>query len=223
MTSNSLRYSLYLTLLPPLGALLNGLYNGPLYRLSPSLFWLADFVLFVVAPIFIVSWLAKVAYIHPRDYGLNPASFKGVQLFVTSLLFALILFAVYEFAKYVGWMLAWRWYVEPDFSYGTATPEGLWRPVVVLYWALTAGLMESIFYIGLPWYLWRNKLGLTRRRHLFLFLSALVFAAVHWEQGVHNAIGAFGFGLAACLLYWKVNDLWPIVGAHVLVDLYAFS
>lgn len=219
----TIRYGLYLTLLPPIGSLLNGFYNGPLYRLSPALFWLADVLLFVVLPIAIVYWLARFAYVRPRDYGLNVASLKGAQFLVTSLMFALILFAVYEFAKYIGWIVAWRWHSEVDFSYGSATPNGIWRPLIVLYWALSAGLMESVFYIGLPWYLWSKRFWLAQRRRLFLCLSALLFAAVHWEQGMHNAIGAFGFGLAACLLYWKVNDLWPIVGAHVLIDIYHFS
>lgn len=217
------RHVLYVSLLPPIGAVLNGFYNGPLYRLAPPLFWLADLTLFVIVPIAIAYWLARVANIRPRHYGLNVPPFGGMESLVTSLLFALVLFAAYEIAKYIGWILTWRWYVEPDFSYGAITPKGMLRPFFTVYWALTAGLMESVFCIGLPWYLWRNRFGLKHRRRTFLWLSALVFAVGHWEQGLHNAIGALAFGLVACLLYWKVNDLWPIVGAHVMTDLIVFA
>ncbi len=217
------RHVFLVSLLPPMGALLNGFYNGPLYRLAPPLFWLADIALFVIAPISIVYWLARVANIRPRHYGLNVLSFGGMESLATSLIFAFVLVAASEIARYIGWVFTWRWYVEPDFSYGAVAPNGMLRPLFTVYLALTAGLMESVFYIGLPWYLWRNHFGLAHRRRTFLWLSALVFAAAHWEQGAHNAIGAFAFGLVACLLYWKVNDLWPVVGAHVITDLFFFA
>jgi membrane protease YdiL (CAAX protease family) len=138
------------------------------------------------------------------------------------LFLAIVLAAAYEAAKSVGWILTWRWYVEPDFSYGAITPSGPLRPLVAGYWAITAGLVESVFYIGLPWHLWRNHFGLAHRRKLFLWVSTAIFAAIHWEQGLHNVIAAFAFGLAATLIYWKINDLWPIAGAHALIDFVMF-
>ena len=211
-----------LTSIPIAGALLNGLYNGPLYRLNPSLFWAADLALFVLAPAAILYWLAKFARILPKNYGLTFPPYGGFESVATSLFLAIVLAVVYEATKYVGWAFTWRWYVEPDFNYGAATPAGILKPLVACYWAITAGLVESVFYIGLPWYLWRNHFGLAHRRRLFLWVSAAIFAAVHWEQGPHNVVAAFAFGLTACLIYWKINDLWPIVGAHALVDLVLF-
>ncbi len=223
MAAIQLRHVLFVSLLPPLGGLLNGFYNGPLYRLAPPLFWLADLTLFVIAPTAVAYWLARLANVRPRHYGLNIPPNGGMESLVTSLLFAFVLVATYEAARYIGWLFTWRWYVEPDFSYGAITPNGPLRPIIAVYWALTAGLMESVFYIGLPWYIWRDRLGLAHRRRPFLWLSALAFAAVHWEQGSHNVIGAFAFGFVACLLYWKVSDLWPVVGAHVMTDILSFA
>lgn len=208
--------------IPIAGALLNGFYNGPLFRLNPWLFWAADLALFVLAPIAILFSLAKFSQILPKHYGLKFPPFGGLESVATSVFLAVVLAITYEAAKNIGWAFTWRWYVEPDFSYGSVTPSGLLRPLVAGYWAFTAGLVESVFYIGLPWYLWRNHFGLTHRRKFFLLVSAALFAAVHWEQGLHNVVGAFAFGFVACLIYWKINDLWPIVGAHTLIDLALF-
>lgn len=207
---------------PIAGALLNGLYNGPLYRINPSLFWAADVALFVLAPAAILYCLFTFARIRPTNYGLAFPPFGGFESVASSVFLAFILAAAYEAAKYVGWAFTWPWYVAPDFSYGAVTPSGLLRPLVAGYWAITAGLVESVFYIGLPWYLWRIHFGLVHRRRLFLCVSAAIFAATHWEQGPHNVVAAFAFGLAAVLIYWKINDLWPIAGAHALIDFVTF-
>mgnify|MGYP003381627334 CR=1 FL=1 len=214
---------LFLSLVPVAGSLLNGFYNAPLYRIAPALFWGADICLFALAPASIVYWLARTGDIRPSHYGLRIPPFAGFESLVVTVLFAFVLAASYGISKYLVWIFTWQSYVEPEFSYGAITPNGPWRLILTSYWAITAGLTESIFYIGLPWYIWRNRLNLVQRRSLFLWLSATVFALVHWEQGLHNVIGAFVFGLVACLLYWKINDLWPIVGAHTLIDFILFA
>lgn len=211
-----------LSCLPVIGSLLNGFYNGPLYRLDPALYWIADFILFVLAPLVIVSVLASSANISPKHYGLKLAGFGSIEVIATSIFFGLVLLAVYKLAQDLAWMLTWDLYSFPDFSYGAAAPKGITRPFVALYWALSAGLTESIFYIGLPWYLWRNSFGLARYRRTFIWASAIVFSAAHWEQGAHGVFAAFAFGITACVFYLKINDLWPIVGAHTLIDLFLF-
>lgn len=211
-----------LTCLPIAGALLNGFYNGPLYRMDPALYWTADFLLYVLAPTAVVVWLARFSDVRPKHYGLKFPPYGGLESVAASVFLAIILFTTYKVASYLGWIFTWRWYTEPDFSYAAVTPAGVLRPLAAFYWATSAGVVESIFYIGLPWYLWRHHFGLAHRRRLFLWVSATVFAAAHWEQGPHNVIAALAFGLVACLLYWKINDLWPVVGAHTLVDLVIF-
>lgn len=219
MTKVPLHRLLVLSFLPVVGSLLNGFYNATLYRFDPALFWVADISLFVLAPASIVYWLAHSANIRPSHYGLRVPPSSGFESLVVSLLFAFVLAAAYGISKYIVWIFTWQSYIEPEFSYGAITPNGPTRLLLASYWAVTAGFVESIFYIGLPWYIWRHRLNLVQQRRLFLWLSSAVFALVHWEQGLHNVIGAFVFGLVACLLYWKVNDLWPVVGAHMVIDL----
>ena len=210
-----------LSSIPAVIAELNGFYNPLLYRTSHVLYWCADFTSFVLVPSFLVYWLATYANIWPKHYGLQflprMADFLG-----TSALLGFILFITYFVARYIGWVLTWRWYTPSEFTYGTAIPHGLFRLPAVLYMSATAGIVESIFLLSLPWYFWRNFLNLAHRRNSFAWLSSVVFASCHWEQGLHNVIAAFAFNYVACYLYWKLNDLWPIIGAHVLVDIVEF-
>jgi hypothetical protein len=207
--------------IPVAAGVLNGLYVPLLYRASPALFWLIDVTSFVVIPLAITYWLANSANILPRHYGLQ-ASLSGETL-ISSLFLGALLFGLYFVSQTVAWAFTWRSYVQPEFTYGSALPQGIVRLPAVLYMSLSAGLMESVFMLALPWFLWRNYLNLSHRRTLFALLSSAVFAVVHWEQGLHNMIAAFVFAYAACFLYWKLNDLWPIVGAHAVVDVIKLS
>lgn len=94
--------------IPIVGALLNGFYNGPLFRLNPLLFWAADLALFVLAPIAILFSLAKFAQILPKHYGLKFPPVGGFESVATSVFLAIVLAITYEAAKYVGWAFTWR-------------------------------------------------------------------------------------------------------------------
>jgi membrane protease YdiL (CAAX protease family) len=75
----------------------------------------------------------------------------------------------------------------------------------------------------LPW-LWYSggTSGSTTTRGVFAIGSALIFAACHWENGMPNAIGAFFFQLLAFWWYLRLRTLWPVIGAHFLIDVYYF-
>jgi len=53
-------------------------------------------------------------------------------------------------------------------------------------------------------------------------VSAILFALDHWENGLPAVVGAFCFQFFAFRWYLKLNALWPINGAHFLIDLYYF-
>jgi hypothetical protein len=203
---------------------LNGLYNPLLYRTNPALFWVIDVASFVLIPGILVYLLARSANVRPKHYGLSfPPQFAG-ELLGSSIFFGALLFFLYYVADYIAWAFTWKLsgYQGTEFSYGTTIPNGPLHLPVAIYLSLSAGLMESAFMLGLPWFLWRQYPKLTHRYTLFKWVSSTVFASVHWEQGLHRVIAAFVFGYTACFLYLKINDLWPIVGAHVIVDLVEF-
>nr|WP_229506747.1 CPBP family intramembrane glutamic endopeptidase [Pseudoduganella rivuli] len=94
--------------------------------------------------------------------------------------------------------------------------------VIWIYSAVTAGIVESIFFIGLPWLLYRHVRA-APSRIAFALLATTVFAVAHWEQGPHVIIGAFFSNLVACFWYFLLGTLWPVAAGHILVDLVAFA
>lgn len=58
----------------------------------------------------------------------------------------------------------------------------------------------------------------------FAFLTAsMLFGAYHWWTGIGNILLAALLGSALMLMFRRSTALWPVVLAHYLVDLIAFS
>ena len=57
----------------------------------------------------------------------------------------------------------------------------------------------------------------------FVAASSFLFAAAHWENGPHEVVATFAYGVAASLFYLKLRDLRPLVAAHALIDIWNFS
>ena len=51
--------------------------------------------------------------------------------------------------------------------------------------------------------------------------SALFRAFLHAHLGVNAIVVVFPIGLIFGFVYWRRRQLWPLVVAHVLFDLYA--
>ena len=198
---------------------LNGWFNPALFQASPLAFWLVDSIFNVLLPLFGAWLLARFSGARPASYGLAfpPPLLK--ELLGATLFFGLVLFLAYFIPQRIAWLSLGR--PAPSFSYGQVLPTGMLRILADFYLAVTAGLVESVVYIGLPWLLWRRLLGASRRE-LFCLASATLFASVHWEQGPHAMLGSLVFGYVACGVYLKIGDLWPIVGAHIAIDAVAF-
>ena len=53
--------------------------------------------------------------------------------------------------------------------------------------------------------------------------SALLFALIHWSNGLGNMAVAFVAGVALMALYLRTGSLWPCVAAHYAVDFLLFA
>jgi uncharacterized protein len=53
--------------------------------------------------------------------------------------------------------------------------------------------------------------------------SAAIFALYHWWTGWPNVLANFVFGLIAMSFYRRSGAIWPVMLAHYLVDLAAFT
>jgi hypothetical protein len=52
-----------------------------------------------------------------------------------------------------------------------------------------------------------------------VFLSALTRAVIHTYQGAVGMACVFVIGVIFGLVYWKSRQLWPLMVAHMLIDI----
>jgi hypothetical protein len=197
----------------------DGLWKPALLRGPMVYFWAYDFLAWVALPLLALLALHSATSLSARDYGLcAPLGWKDIAQVMPLPVFALFLVNMFAY----GAALELFGYPKPDFSYITALqPLGALWIVGTVYLAATAALWESIFYIGLPWFcLTRSGNTSTWARCGFILISSVLFAAAHYESGLANAAGAFFFQFVAASWYLSLGTLWPIIGAHVLIDVY---
>lgn len=201
--------------------LLNGLYLEHLAA-TPLLYWCADLAQWVLIPAICLYALARFAAIGPRAYGLRG---PDAELPAGSLAVATVLAcAVFALAYFGTSALAERWLPQapPHFSYAHLIPSGAMRVPVVIYFALSAGIVEEVVYRGLP----LAALGAAIRERgvlpAYVLVSATLFSSIHWEGGLIGLIPAFVVGVVAALLYLRIGNLWPLVIAHAQVNLIHF-
>lgn len=199
-------------------ALFNGFYLPALERLGAPLFWCVDVLSWIVLPAVLLLLLLQRWQIRPRDYGFAPPQESLPRFVFFTLLTTLTLGAVFFGVR--NHALPLFGYPAAVFQFEDMEKAGFSGYVIWIYSALSAGFVESIFYIGLPW------LACSRWRPvspwLFALVSGFVFASVHWEQGPHVLMAAFAYGLAACVWFFRLRTLWHVALAHTLIDLYFF-
>jgi membrane protease YdiL (CAAX protease family) len=108
-----------------------------------------------------------------------------------------------------------------EFGYRDVVPaEGLGRILALIHLALTAGIVEEIYFRGLIRLLFSSgalgNLG-------YILFSSVLFASIHWEGGVWNLMETLLFGLSTSIIYAAVGNLWPLIIGHAWADYYRFS
>ena len=199
----------------------DGLWKPALVRGPYINFWLYDLAAWLVLPTAALFALHSATSLSPKDYGLSAElGWRDVAYVLPLPLF--FLFAIYIVVH--GIADSALKLPAPQFSAIDALkPLGSLWIVGTLFLAATAGFWESVFWIGLPWFaLGRTLRGSALARRLFTIATALLFGMAHYETGLANAIAAFCFQLAAASWYFKLGTLWPIIGAHTLIDVYCF-
>jgi membrane protease YdiL (CAAX protease family) len=90
---------------------------------------------------------------------------------------------------------------------------------IVLGLALVA-YSEEILFRRCARHILRVKLG---DGFLMVITTAVIFAAAHWTFGFVNIVTAGCIGIVAMIFYQKSEAIWPVVVAHYLTDIVAFS
>lgn len=206
-------------ILPALLWLVNGVYLAWLARFGPWPFWLADITQWIIIPGVTALYLARRHDIRPRDYGFHPGAWsRGALLGQALLAFAVIGISFVAVHKLVWALLG---YPRGFFSYPGVFPSGTSRVFFTAYSALSAGLVESTFFIGLPWLYYQNRFK-NKSRLPFIVVTSCFFALAHWEQGPHTVASALVSNLLACQLYFRFGNLWAIAIGHALLDMILF-
>lgn len=206
-----------------MAAFINGWYLPALAELGLHWFWAVDVLQWIFLPLGLVLLLAARG-VPPSAYGFAKPEEALERLLLATALVALTLAAVYFGIK--PWALKLFGPAPEGFQFENVELTGVAGRVLWLYASFSAGFVESIFYIGLPWLLCQRLRQEQQMTWLspvvFSLLSALIFASVHWEQGWAGVVAAFAFGLAACFWFFRLGGLWQIAVAHTLIDLFTF-
>jgi hypothetical protein len=198
--------------------LADGFWKAKLSKAAPTAFWIVDIAEWILLPALSLWLLHRRAPISFKDYGLI---WPGAGRFVAALfLCTLTLYPITWFGdKIFGPLVLGQ---SPNaFHYESAL--GALSIAEALYLAATAALCESVFALGLPW-LWfsQGEPGSKTSRFAFMLTASFIFGLAHWESGWSTVSGAFLFQLGALAWYFGLRTLWPIIGAHFLIDLYSF-
>ena len=202
--------------------ILDGFFKDSLFANSPTGYWAFDLFKHVVLPASALLWLARRYRVTPGRYGIRAVAenetwlhFLGLTVFL-----AIVLFLVYYVAIVVSWLILQPLETPP--FYQSIIPKGLLHYPVVLYFAATAGLVEEIFFRALPLLFISERFPQASLAGSYVAVTALLFGAAHWENGSHEFVATFVYGLFASFFYLKLRDLWPLIGAHTLIDVWVF-
>lgn len=218
----SVRTAILVAAFPTIGVLLlNGYWNEPLYRASTAGFWLADGVTHVAVPALMLVWLAVRHDVKPRDYGLAGWRGKYRELLGLSLLAMGLFWISYKpVATFFGHLLQSEGALVTYVDVIPAQPFA--RFLVAIYFSLSAAVFEEIMYRGLP-HVYFMRGWCVPRPAAYVLCSTVLFGMAHWENGAHEILGTACLGLFACALYLKIRTLWPLIGAHFVVDMVSFA
>ena len=210
-------------MLPSLAiGLLNGFYLESLHALNPLWFWMADIAQYVLVPGVVFYALLRYGGIRPNQYG-----YKAITASDLIGLTALITFIFWLSYKPLGILFSiLLGTTDPEFGYASTIPQPtVLHAITVLYFAVTAALVEETVFRALPWlYIMRLPASRFDRFNIpaYVLCSSILFGLVHWENGLHEVLSTFVLGVIACLLYSRIRNIWPLVGAHFLTDVYIF-
>lgn len=82
---------------------------------------------------------------------------------------------------------------------------------------ITAGVVEEYFFRG---YLQPRLEALTKSTFWGIFISALLFGAVHCGYGtLQNIVVPLVIGIIFAIYYWKYRNIYTLIICHTLIDL----
>jgi membrane protease YdiL (CAAX protease family) len=101
----------------------------------------------------------------------------------------------------------------------SALADNWWTVPVLVLSAAQNAVLEEVVMIG---YLFSRFMQLRWRWPWILVVSAVIRGSYHLYQGFGGFLGNVVMGLVFGRVWQRTGRLWPLVGAHAIIDLVAF-
>ena len=201
--------------------MVNGWVNAKIHT-NPSFFWGFELFSWVVLPCVIFGYILKFQNVTWDDLGLNKKINHKKNIQALFLLCVLAVLFTYPLDKiFTRIAVTFVGNIPSYFSYHSIQPNVLLlKWLSTLYLALSAGIVEELYYRGLFYKIVEST---KKPKLLYLLLSPAIFAMAHWEQGADGVLSTYLFGMFASLFYLKFKNLWPLIFGHVFTDYMWFS
>ena len=195
----------------------NGWYN-PIVRSSATSYWAVEILTWVVLPAVLLWALFRSEAVTAPDLGLHGlvrGRDDGPLLIEYAVLWSFAMYFLYVAGSaFANAHLPDFWKVR--FDYSLAMPkDGPARVAVALFFSLSAGIIEEIWFRGML----RRLLG---SGVVFVIVSAAFFGLIHWELGTRQLFATTLWGLVAALVYLRIGNLLPLIAAHAATDFVDF-
>jgi hypothetical protein len=200
--------------------MVNGIVNAAIAS-NPWLYWSFEVACWVVLPLAVFTVACTRGGLRLEDLGIH-GRIRGRRNIPLLLFLCLIAGPVdlFIYAHLAGIFSR----LVPGvalFAYESVIPAaGVMRFVVAAFFALTAGIVEELYYRGL---FFRISEFFPAPRAVYLGVSPVLFALIHWEGAPGNLPATYVFGLLAALFYLALRNLWPLVIGHIYTDLIWFQ
>ena len=158
-----------------------------------------------------IHW-KDLGLVNIRNLSVSPGTFVRVAVVFVSLWMASMTEGAFRLI-----------FIPPSnaFSYENFMPRGNMKNVVLIYLALTAAVVEEIYFRGfLAWFLKADTNSVIYRVG-FVLLSSALFALGHLEYGIAKSLSSLIFGLVASTLYLRLRNVWYLIFGHLLINLIA--
>lgn len=200
--------------------LLNGYINSLIYT-NPWLYWSFEILIWTLVPSMIFYFAIKKGNLKAADIGLSTNIMGRNSLFLViafCILFPPIEFFIYKLCLAYSTEIFTRGHV---FSYFSVIPEsGISRFMVIWYFALSAGIVEELYYRGL---LYKISQFYSYPNLIYLTISPLIFSLIHWENGAANVAATYVFGVILAIVFIVIKNIWPLIMGHIFTDYVWFN
>lgn len=154
----------------------------------PVAYWAFEFSYWILLPLLVLVGLVRFAGLRMSDIGIH-GRIRGHRSIGALALISLVLCPLY----YLVHSSALRYF-------GT-----------LLRWRSTSRSLRGLAFRACEMLVSRPVL-------LYLAISPVLFALIHWESGAANTAASYIFGLLAAGSYVVLRNLWPLIVAHVYTD-----